>query len=144
MPDMKQLISYFTTQSTPLVSTYVWIAFALAGVFLLIGFLIPLIEVLLRRKKQSLKHGWVWNRLASIFRIAGVVWLLLLFLRFEGLQPFTMRIWFYLSIVPFVVWALWVGLRYRKMIPHVVYEDALHKRFGKYLPQQKVRKRQAK
>ncbi|HEY1074452.1 MAG TPA: hypothetical protein VGE59_01985 [Patescibacteria group bacterium] len=141
MSGVKQLISYLTVQSTPPMSTYVSIAFGIAGVFLLVGISIPLLQFLLQRRKQSLKHLWLWQRLANVFRIAGCVWLVLLLLRFEGLAPFTMRVWLVLSVVPFLIWTVWLVSRYGKMVPQIVYEDTLKTRFEKYLPQQSSKRR---
>lgn len=127
--------TYFSDPVAPANSDLVVAGLIASGVILALGLVMPLLLHIFRGRPKPV---WsLWRSLAAVARLAGFVFLLLLFLRYQALQPFNYRAWVFIALLPFIVWVIVIIRRYRATKPAVKVEAELEDRFHKYLPQKK-------
>jgi hypothetical protein len=133
----QSLGDYFISQSIPADSRFVIAGMILSGVLLLIGLLLPFIASRIKSKKFIPFRSLV-TPLSSLFRIMGFLWLLLFFLRYEGIPLFMVRLWVYSLLIPFGIMIVLIIRRHKKVLPSLVKEDVLKERYQKYLPKSRA------
>jgi hypothetical protein len=105
-------------------------------IFLVLLLLVPFaFNKLMKRKKPWLRLLNTW---CKTLRNGGLVLLLFLFLRYETIYPFELRVWSTLTVLVTVGIGIWLTLRFRKTVP--VNEKVTEERFAhydRYLPQRK-------
>ena len=132
---MNLVSTYFSDPVAPATSTLVVAGILASGIALIIGLLIPIICHLFRRKEKPV---WMlWRSLAGVARLGGIVYLLLFFLRYQGLRPFNYRGWVFVALIPFIIWIVVIIRRHLALKPMVRFESDLQDRYHKYLPKPK-------
>lgn len=130
---------YFFQLTTPTDSLLVMIGMVGGGALFLLGCLLPLVLVYLK-KRHHLTSSQTIQSFAALLRAVGIVWLLLFFLRYEAIRPLTMRVWVYLVGLVALVWLWRIMHSYRKSMPLVQKEALRYDRYEKYLPARKTKK----
>lgn len=127
--------TYFTDPIAPATSLFVTGGLIASAVIIVIGLLTPIFLHIIRRKEKPV---WVlWRNFGAVARLAGLVYLILFFLRYQGLYPFNYRGWVFVALIPFVTWTIILIRRYLAIKPQLKEEAQLYNRFHKYLPQSK-------
>lgn len=136
--NLGKLLEYLITPFTPASSRAVVIGLVGAAILFVAGLAIPLGRHALR-KPPWLKAGVAWVApFAPVARVAGGLWLILFFLRFEGVVPFTMRLWVYSLLVIVAVWTIRIILGLRREQPVRQAIDFLERHYTQYLPQRET------
>jgi hypothetical protein len=142
---MQSWINYLINPDIPFVSPFVITGVGISLFLLISGILIP---VVMKRLMASTGRFYakpeLWLRLfvawAGIWRWLGLIWLLFFLLRYEGLPPFTMRIWVYIVILPFLVWMWLAWQKERRLTPALERQSTRHEHYDKYLPRPKSKR----
>ena len=140
---LERLWHYLIVPALPVKPIFIYTGFIGSALLLLLGLMTPLIIRYLPKRwvqtNQAVIPMFVW-----LADIAGFLWLVLFFLRYEGIAPFTMRIWVYGLLIPVVATLVVIIIRLRKDSPNIARELVLHDRFERYLPKAKVSKQRSK
>lgn len=132
---LSQLSAYFISPNAPATSPLVIAGLVVSGLMLALGIVAPL----LKKKAQADWFTYVAAE-AGMLRIAGLVWLLLFFLRFEGIRPFNYRAWAYVFVLPFAIWAWLIYKNEKKKEPAKAEAKVRYDHYDKYLPAAKSRR----
>ncbi len=134
---MQKFLHYFIDPNTPTTSLGVSLGLSLSLLLIISGILLPV--VIKQRQRRSKPSYWweVWRAWAGVFRIAGLIWLVLFFLRYQSLVPFTFRFWIYLPFLPVVIWLFLLYRSKRALRPVLQKQSLLADHYEKYLPKSK-------
>lgn len=130
---MTSFLNYFLTSDTPFNSWGVTAGLILAAVLFFSGLILPFLG------GRFLVYRSIVPSLANLFRISGLVFALLFFLRNQGIAPFMARGWAYGGFLIFLAILGWILRGYRRVAPGSQREAVLTERYRQYLPQKKRR-----
>lgn len=138
---MGTFITYFTDSNVPAMSSWFIAAVSLGAISLLVGLLAPLVLYVAKQRKAkwSVRYTGIISRFAGVARTIGFLELLVLFLRYEGIFPFTNRIWMVGIGLIGLGWLSIIVRQYRAFVPVLQKQDQLQDRYHKYLPKPKRR-----
>lgn len=136
---LEKVVAYFISSAIPADTRLVRIGLGLAVILIILGIIFPFVI------------GWRWRHsvwhkrqiripTTLLLRLAGVVWFLAFFLRYETIVPFNRRIWAYLPILPVAGMLFFLRHRYHRLAPEHIKEKLLAKQYGSYLPQSKTKR----
>lgn len=135
---LERVTQYLTTQNTTPDSRFVEVGLIASAAFFILGMMAPMAVTFLKTKRR-IRQDQLIRSISIIARIAGAIWFVLFFLRFEDVRPFDMRIWVYLVLIPTVIAIIMTVMRYRKTIPIQMKENTRKEHYDKYLPKAKVK-----
>lgn len=124
--------------STSIATDSRWVITGMIGaaVLMVIGIVVPVVLVRLQRKQGSSQWFPLIRSFARIARTAGLVWLVLFFLRYEVIAPFVARIWVYAVLIGAIAWGMWEVRAFRRRLPEYARSQVLQDRYHRYLPKQ--------
>lgn len=100
-----------------------------------------------KRRKHDFAYKRLFKKLSSRMLIVGLLFLLLLGVRYENIPYFSMRIWIYLSLLLFVYFVyVYIKIAYKKYpiekanVEHNMKKPHLQKEENRYLPNKKKKK----
>lgn len=132
MESLKSFLNYFVTTNTLPDTLFIKIGLIVSGAALLLGLVLPLVPQL---------RGELVRSLANWFRAMGLLFLVLLFLRYESLWPFTIRLWVSVAVIPALVWLALIIRAHRRKLPEIASRSQFNDQYEQYLPKAKQRSR---
>ncbi len=134
-----QIWTYLSTTQIAADSSYVRFGLIASTLLILLGILIPLALWIRRKRNSDLWFGPMVRQLSFLARIAGIVWFLLFFLRYEDIYPLDRRIWVYLVVIPVIITGILMVRKYRRIKPLKMKSAELESRYKQYLPKAKAK-----
>jgi len=101
-------------------------------IFFLILIILSFVSFVIFKKNKKLPIAIVWSHIYNWFLWIGVVGLLLLFFRYEGITYLSMRFILFLWLIIFVLWGGYIGWFVRRQYKKLLKEYKEKKRKERY------------
>lgn len=104
---------------------------------LIIFALMIIVAILIRwRMKRQDRQDWqkIRANLVNLFLTTGIIGLILLFFRIEGISFFSARFWWVILLLVFLIWLIMIAWHGLKILPKELKKKKEEEEFRKYLP----------